>query len=797
MLASLPARLALAALLLATAGVAIWYRAELAPWLVRVGRAAYARIERELADLRDWFARTTPTFRGVYWVFLALVLALYCRSPATNYIFDEQEALLANPYVNQVGFRYSEAIYRDFWGLPANASIGSYRPVPNYLWRGLVEVGERAQLVFERVPQAAKDRLAQAIAPEPVPELDDVARRSWFQHLYNLALHAACGALFTAMAFRITREKRLAWLTGLTFACSAILTEAVSGVVGLADVLGGLSALLALSALALRAQAMPFGVFLAITLGLFSKESAIVCVPLVPLGALLLSPALHPERPARVVRTVLAAVGALAAFVLYVELRKRWFPSSLPSEHAAKLPLDAPFAKRLAHDFFVWFHQAPLPVDPLNNPLVDAPIDARVGAALRVYLRGLGQVVFPWTLAGDYSFPQEPPAPQLWTVESALGWAAMALPLGAAVGLWVVALRREPSTPLASDEPPAPHAPPAPTAWAARFAALRPWSRPALEAAIVIGSIVLVRLVLGIGPSSKNAGLGDTDPELRLVIPPRILEDALVFAAAGCLAAGSLVEALWTARPRRAFDVRLPVVALGLTWLVVSYIPHSNIPVVLPTVRAERLWYFPVIGTTMVVALALDAVYRAVERRKGALVAAAVPAIFLLFQGGRALVHSFDYRDDLTFWRSTKEAVPNSAKAHLNYSVMIGARGGMTERLAESVIAKQLAPRWAMAHIYTGDVLCRMARAGEAWPHYAEGFKLGPNDKGLIALALQCLFDTKELTAHEAELREIITDHPGSWIAYLAGDILDHGEEQGGVAKEHRPRGYNEGAKKE
>jgi hypothetical protein len=90
-----------------------------------------------------------------------------------------------------------------------------------------------------------------------------------------------------------------------------------------------------------------------------------------------------------------------------------------------------------------------------------------------------------------------------------------------------------------------------------------------------------------------------------------------------------------------------------------------------------------------------------------------------------------------------------------------------------------------------------MNRAPEAWPHYAEGFKLGPNDKGLIALALQCLFDTKQLTPHETELRAIIEDHPGSWIAYLASDILEHGEEQGGVSKEHRPRGYNEGAKKD
>jgi hypothetical protein len=121
----------------------------------------------------------------------------------------------------------------------------------------------------------------------------------------------------------------------------------------------------------------------------------------------------------------------------------------------------------------------------------------------------------------------------------------------------------------------------------------------------------------------------------------------------------------------------------------------------------------------------------------------------------------------------------------------------MDTRLFESEIAMKLAPDWAMAHIYTGDTLCRMGRPDEAWPHYKEGFRLGPNDKGLISLALQCLWDTKKIPAHEAELRQISTDNPGSWIAYLADDIIKNGDSQGGVQRESRPRSYNEGPKDE
>ena len=174
------------------------------------------------------------------------------------------------------------------------------------------------------------------------------------------------------------------------------------------------------------------------------------------------------------------------------------------------------------------------------------------------------------------------------------------------------------------------------------------------------------------------------------------------------------------------------------------------------------------------------------------------PVLVGLFLGFHALAayrHAMDYRSDVDFWQSTKDAVPNSAKAHLNYSVMKGARGDLETRLTESKIALALAPKWPMAHIYTGDTLCRQHKAAEAWPHYAKGFDLGPNDMSLIALALQCLYDEKELDSHEQALRDLAAKHEGSWLAYLATDTLANNEKNKGVDPKYRPRGYNEGPK--
>ena len=121
---------------------------------------------------------------------------------------------------------------------------------------------------------------------------------SAFPHDYlNVLLHGLNGALLVLLVFRWTRDRLTAWLAGGIFVATAVVTEAVSGVVGLADVLGGAGALLALLALDLRLSFMPIALFAATMFGLYSKESALCIVPLVPVAALLTSQLTHPERP--------------------------------------------------------------------------------------------------------------------------------------------------------------------------------------------------------------------------------------------------------------------------------------------------------------------------------------------------------------------------------------------------------------------------------------------------------------------------------------------------------------------
>ncbi len=463
-------------------------------------------------------------------------------------------------------------------------------------------------------------------------------------------------------------------------------------------------------------------------------------------------------------------------------MRKLWFPSPLPSELTSELAPWASKSQGIVRDFMVWFHQPPLPHDPLNNPFADPTVgpDYRLAGALRVYERGLGQVVFPLKLSGDYSSPQEPVPSTLVFGGSVAGVIATLVPIGAAIGLFVVGIKRELTGPRVPVEP------------REKDTRLRVVLVYLFELSLVVVSFLLVRKMLSLEPAPRPDSI---DVEHIAILPEQLIRWGRILAL-GAIAIGALTELFWKAKTRSTDLAWIAAAAIGLMWLVVSYFPHSNIPALLPTVRAERLWYFPVLGTTMVIAAALTVAnmkLRAMNFRRAAV---AVPLLFLGFQAVRARSHALDYWDDLVFWEATKDTVPNSSKAHLNYSVMVGARGDYQTRLEHSLIAIKLAPDWAMAHVYTGDTLCRMKRAPEAWAYYKEGFGLGPNDKGLISLALQCMYDEHILFEHEAELRELSNDHPGSWLAYLVDDTLDNGGKNGGVAAEYRPRSYNEGPKK-
>ena len=157
---------------------------------------------------------------GLGWPPLACVGALccasYCNTLENEFSFDDNFAVVKNPDVSAEGGGSSLAalLTHDFWGRDMNAenSHKSWRPLTiftfqlNYLAGGLEPAGF---------------------------------------HATNAALHGLVCAAVVQLGRAVSGCLRTSLLGGLAFAAHPVHVEAVTGVVGRADVLGTLLSILA------------------------------------------------------------------------------------------------------------------------------------------------------------------------------------------------------------------------------------------------------------------------------------------------------------------------------------------------------------------------------------------------------------------------------------------------------------------------------------------------------------------------------------------------------------------------
>jgi len=296
--------------------------------------------------LRDYFVGEEPTFGIALVPMCFLSMILFTRHPLkTNFIFDEQEALLANPYVRSVAdpaskLHWIDAFYRDFWGLAADRSIGSYRPVPDLVWRALwanrcarvavfAPLGERAPPRRERRARGRAGREDDA-EPARVVAVRHPVRRQRDRD--------RSGERRGRDRRRAGRPRRAPGAAG---AAPPDVGHAVRRLRGDAvrSLLQGERALLRAAGAAGRAV----------------------------LGA---EP--PPRASASWARATLAFVATAAAFVFYVEARRRCFPAPIAAELSIEANANKPLVQRTFATMLRWYAQPSLPKDPLNNPLIDA-----------------------------------------------------------------------------------------------------------------------------------------------------------------------------------------------------------------------------------------------------------------------------------------------------------------------------------------------------------------------------------------------------------------------------------------
>ena len=228
-------------------------------------------------------------------------------------------------------------------------------------------------------------------------------------HAVNLGLHLACVGLVYALVWQLVRRRWPAVVAAALFGVHPVGTEAVTYIVGRADlfaaigVLGGLLChARAAASEGRRRVAWSAGLCVAAVVAFFSKESGLVLVPITLAWDL-------------VFRTPAWRQHAVTLAVLAVYLAARWYVarSGLPPDDTS----------------------------PVDNPLVEVGFWTGRLTALKVVAHQLALLLWPSSPSADYSYRAIPVVG--WPPARAGDWAALLVLVAAApVAAAIVRLRR-------------------------------------------------------------------------------------------------------------------------------------------------------------------------------------------------------------------------------------------------------------------------------------------------------------------------------------------------------------------
>jgi len=339
-------------------------------------RAAVARIEKRPASRRKAGPRAaTPrrSPRASTLCILAIVVVSfisYINSFNAELFFDNKSIIVDNKFVIMPGNVY-HIWTSDYWKGSTGRRSNLYRPLTIYSYY-------------------LNNHL---LGSGPDPETGEVHPEGY--HIVNLMLHAATGVLVYFFVMLLLKKRPVALFASLLFVAHPIQTEAVTNIVGRADILAMMFMLLALilhikGSEPGRQKRVKFYIFAAffLLLGLLSKENAIATIALVIVLDILFT-----------WRSYASDAGAKKGGFF------RWFGT-----HAVRC---YSFYAVVIVAWFVVRHIVLPPVPKgfgfnMDNPLSLAPFFQREFTATVVLGLYLWRLVFPLTLSADYSSNQIP-----------------------------------------------------------------------------------------------------------------------------------------------------------------------------------------------------------------------------------------------------------------------------------------------------------------------------------------------------------------------------------------------------
>jgi hypothetical protein len=175
-----------------------------------------------------------------------------------------------------------------------------------------------------------------------------------------------------------------------------------------------------------------------------------------------------------------------------------------------------------------------------------------------------------------------------------------------------------------------------------------------------------------------------------------------------------------------ALRKRSPVASFGLLWLIISFLPVSNLLVTAGFVTAERTLFLPSIGVVLAAGAAAEYVrlHASASRRR-----LAMAALGLLLVAG--LGRSFDrqriWKNNDTFFAQLMKDAPNGYRAHFVFGRYMESKQRFTHAESEYRRAIKLFPYDAGMTMFVADVYTRSGRCEPAVALFALTFGVEPD----------------------------------------------------------------------
>jgi tetratricopeptide (TPR) repeat protein len=138
-------------------------------------------------------------------------------------------------------------------------------------------------------------------------------------------------------------------------------------------------------------------------------------------------------------------------------------------------------------------------------------------------------------------------------------------------------------------------------------------------------------------------------PVSTMALDPRALAAAALLIVLAVLAGFA-----WRARS---------LIGFGAAWWAITLLPVSHL-IPYSELLAEHYLYLPMVGAAFVVAGAIDGLAARFPERRRALAVAVL--LLAVAAGWRTVVRNEDWRDPMSLWKATAEAVPGCARARFN-----------------------------------------------------------------------------------------------------------------------------------